>query len=510
MKTQRWFRVAAVAAAAGVALTACSGGGGEASGDAEEQGPQTLRISQASPPSNFQVGNWSGGDATLYMSVYDTIIHRAVDGELEPGIAESWEYNDDRTELTLEIRDGMTFTSGDPVDAAAVVASLEAARAGASTAQNFALIEGVEASDESTVLVKLSAPDAAFVPSLSGTGGVVGEPDELTSEESKLWPIGSGAYTLSQDDTTVGSKYVLEKNEDYWNADAYPYETVEVQIIPDPSATQNAVLSGQLDYTGLQSADASSQFPEDRFTVGQGLPSTVGVLWLVDKEGKIIPALKDVRVRQAINMAIDRDAIAENLNPGSNTAWNQYFSPNGAGDEDLLSKTPYDVKKAKALMAEAGYADGFAVTMPSVTGITTTYESVLTQSLTDIGIQVTWESVPFQDFYAKVFGGNYGMFFMFNGFSGSDAQDFNAANSGIFNPNRTTTPELDALVGQANAASEDEQRDAFAKVNEYLVDQAWNAPISYVRSTYVTPKSVEYTPPVQFGQGVLPFQPTGK
>ncbi|WP_283532413.1 ABC transporter substrate-binding protein [Arthrobacter sp. NQ7] len=507
MKTKHLARAAAIAVAATFALTACSGPSGT-SGSSGQEAPHTLRLALAAPPSNFQVGAWSGGDATLLLSTYDTIVHRSVDGKLVPAIAESWQYSDNRTQLTLKIRSGMKFTSGNPVDAKAVVASLEAARVGPSTKQNVASVSKVEATDESTVVVSLSSPDAALLPYLSGA--VVGDPNSLTAEDSKLWPVGSGPYILSKEKSTVGSHYVLDKNPGYWNAGAYPYETVDVQIIQDPTAGQNAVLSGQLDYAGLPSKDAQSQFPQDRFTVGQGKPSTVSALWLVDREGKIVPALKDVRVRRAINMSVNRDAIAANLNPGTNTATNQLFSREGSAfSQDLEKKTPYDVTQAKKLMAEAGYSDGFDVTMPSVPGITTAYESAVQQSLADIGVRVTWEPVPFQQFYQKVFGGSYGMFFMFNGFSGSDAQDFNASNSGIFNPFNLTTPELEKLKAAANAAPEAGQAEAFRAINEYLVDQAWAAPVSNIASFYVVPKTVEFTAPVQFGQGVEPFKPAG-
>jgi peptide/nickel transport system substrate-binding protein len=277
--------------------------------------------------------------------------------------------------------------------------------------------------------------------------------------------------------------------------------------MPDPTAVSNALLAGQLDYAGLQSADARAQFPEGQFTTGTNNPTAVGALFIVDREGAMVPALADERVRRAINLAIDREGIAENLNPGTNHPTNQIFSPEGeAFSEELLEETPYDVEEAKELMAEAGYADGFTVTMPS-TVVSTAYESAITQSLSDIGIEVTWESVPFQDFYAKVFGGNYAMFFMFNGFGGADAMDFKAAQSGVFNPFSTTTPELEALVAAADSAPEEEQGEAFRAVNEYLVDEAWYAPISYVTGFYAVPTTVDYTPPVVFGQSVLPFAP---
>ena len=301
---------------------------------------------------------------------------------------------------------------------------------------------------------------------------------------------------------------MLEKNPDNWNADAYAFDTIEVQVIQDAAAAQNAVLSGQLDYTNLPSEDAAAQFPEDRFTTGTGALSTVSALFIVDREGQIVPALADVRVRRAINLAIDREAISD-LNPGTTAPTNQIFGPSGeAYSEELLDETPYDLEQARELMAEAGYADGFDITMPSVAGITTANESMIEQALTDIGIEVTWESVPFQEFYSKVFGGNYGMFFMFNGLSGLDARDYKAATSaGVFNPFDLTTPEFEELVAAANSAPEEEQGEAFRAVNEYLVDEAWFAPINYLGGYYAHPNTIEFTPPLAYGESVLPFQP---
>lgn len=511
MRISRTVRIAtiAVVAATSLVLSACSGT--PASEGSGSNAPATLRLAQSAPPSNLQIGNYSGGDATLFLSVYDTLVHRGVDGSLEPGLAESWEYNADRTELTLKIRQGSTFSSGTPVDAAAVVASLEAARVGSSAAQNLASIQALAAPDANTVVITLSAPDAALVPNFSATMGAIGDPAQLTSEDSKLWPVGSGPYLLAKEKSTVGTKYVLEKNDEYWDAKDFPYSSVEIQVIQDAAAAQNAVLSGQLDFTGLSSQDAMSQFPKDRFTTGQNQPSSMAALWLVDREGTVVPALADVRVRQAINLAVNRDSIAKNLNPSTNFATNQIFSPNGeAYDKDLLKKTAYDVDAAKKLMTEAGYADGFAVDMPSVQGVTTAYESTIQQALADIGITVTWQSVPFQDFYAKIFGGGYGMFFMFNGLSGTDSQDVNAATSGVFNPFNTVDPEYNQLIAAANASSEEDQGAAYRAVNEFFIEQAWFAPISDVAGYYVTSSSVEYTPPVQYGQGVQPFKPAAE
>ena len=506
MKVTSRISMVAVVAAVGVTVAACGGGSSSSSGGSADA-PTTLHLSVQSPPSDFSIGNYSGGDATMFLSVYDTLVHLGVDGTVKPGIAESWDYSDDRKTLTLHIRKGLTFSDGEPLDAAAVAASLEVARKGSSTSQNLASVSQVQATDDATVVVTLSQPDAAVIPSFTGSVGAIGATKELTAPDSKLWPVGSGPYTLDQTKSTVGAKYTLVKNPKYWDAKSFPFKNVEVQVIADQTAAQNAALSGQVDYVGLQSKDVLSQFPDSKFTTGTGKPNAVGALWLVDRTGKLVPALGDVRVRQAINLAIDRDTIAKQLNPGTNHATNQIFSPIGdAYDKSLLSKDDYDVAKAKQLMAEAGYAGGFEVTMPS-TVVSTTYEPVISQALGDIGIKVNWQSVPFQDFYSKVFGGNYAMFFMFNGFGGSDAQDLKASLSGVFNPFRSTTPELQQLLATANSASESDQGAAYRKVNDYLVDQAWFAPVSYVTGFYAVPKTISYTPPVVFGQSLQQFQP---
>jgi peptide/nickel transport system substrate-binding protein len=404
----------------------------------------------------------------------------------------------------------MKFTDGEPVDAAAVVANIEALRKGSSTSQNWANVTGAEATDQLTVVVTLSRPDAALLPLLTGTVGAIGAPEALTAESSKLTPVGSGPYVLNTDETVTGTKYVLERNPDYWNAEAYPFDRVEMTIIADATAAQNALRAGEVDVLASAGAqEVVAQFPESDFDSGQSEPIAIGVIWFADHTGAMLPALGDVRVRKAINLAFDRETIATKLiGPGAGPT-NQLFNPTtGVFDEALLKETPYDVKQARKLMAEAGYGDGFAVTMPS-TVVSTQVESVITQSLADIGITVTWESVPFQDFYAKVFGGSYATFFMFNGLGAFPAADLQGSLSGVFNPQAQTTPELDALRLAADSAPESEQADAFGAVNEYLVEDSWAVPLFYSRTNWVASKKVKYTSPTQYGTNLLPFAPAG-
>lgn len=505
MKLKSRPLAAVVAALAALTLAGCTSPANTAS-DSAAPANKTLRLPLNSPPGNFQIGNWPGGESYLFQSVYDTILHRGLDGQVGPGIAEKFDYSQDRKTLTLGIRSGMKFTDGAPVDAAAVVASLEVARKGPSSAPALTAIADVKATDDSTVTVTLSKPDAALLPVLSSQQGAVGSPKVLTAESSKLEPVGSGPYTIDKSGTTVGGVYTLKRNPDYWDVKSYPFETVVFRVMSDPTAVQNALRAGQLDFSNVQ-GDQLSQFEGGKFTTGHSNPQGVGAIWLVDRGGKIIPALADIRVRQAINKALDRDLISKSLGGGTMAPTNQLFSPLGkAFDEDLQKINSYDVDGAKKLMADAGYANGFDVTMPS-TPISTNFESAISQALGEIGIRVKWEPIQLQDFFQKVYTGNYGMFFMYNGLTSNDAQDSSASLSGLFNVFQNMTPELQQLVDTANAAPGDKQGEAFHAVNEYLVNDAWAAPISIATNGYVISKDVTYTKPVIYGQTVLPFAP---
>ncbi|ROQ00947.1 peptide/nickel transport system substrate-binding protein [Rathayibacter sp. PhB93] len=505
MKVASALKAVAVAAVVAIALAGCTAGG---SSGGSGGGEQTLHLSQGGTPSNFTIGEWGGGENLLSTAVYDTLITMSPDGELLPGIAESWEYDDSRTALTLDIRSGMTFTDGEKLDAEAVAGSLEALRKGTVSQAAWARVASVEATDESTVVVTLSAPDAAFLPALTNSNGAVGAPEVLTDASSQLEPVGSGPYILNTQKTVAGSKYVLDRNPDHWNVDSYPFEHVEVSILADPTATQNALRSGQLDVLGA--AENADQYPAAQFDSGPNKPTSMAILWLSDRAGTIVPALADMRVRQAINLAFDRDTIASNLIGDGSSATNQVVSDiDSAYSEDLLDFTPYDVEKAKALMAEAGYADGFTVTMPS-TPYSLQYESVITQSLADIGITVNYESVALTDFFTKVATKNYAMYFMYNGTSGDNALDIKNSLGGIFDPFTSATPELTQLIATADAAPDEDQAAAWGDVNEYLVQNAWNAPLNQVNGFWVASKKVTYTAPTQYNLNLLPYAPAGE
>lgn len=477
----------ALATSAAFLLTGCT----SPAPTTNEEAPKTLRVPVTAGPNSFAIGYNQGGQNIIQLSVFDTVFTMQKDGSITPGLATKWEYNEDRTKLTLDIRQGGKFSNGEPVDAPAVAKSLEAARTGPTQSSELATMSSVAAPDEKSVVISLSQPDASILPKLATMNGMVAAPSTIGSPDAATKPVGSGPYVIDQERTQFGSKYVVEKNKDYWRAGDYPFETIEYSVIPDPTAAFNGLRSGQLDFAPV-SADQAKQLPASQFAMGNDKPTVYGALWIVDREGTILPPLANVKVRQAINMAIDRKSM-EKVLPGVSHGLNQVVNPAGqAYSKELESTYSYDLEEARKLMAEAGYKDGFAVTMPS-TIASQPYEPVITQSLKDIGITVNWEVVPIADVIAKMMAKTYAMFYFPNVWGASDAQDVQAVtNPGVFNPFANSTPELAKLLTEANASN---NPDAFAPVNRYLIQNAWTAPLQYSTLPWAHKTSISYTPP---------------
>ncbi|MFF0400147.1 ABC transporter substrate-binding protein [Streptomyces sp. NPDC005248] len=491
---RRSILIAATAGAASLALGACSG-----QAPTNDASDHVLRLSTRQAPASFAIGAYGGGEIMIQTSIFDTILAFNMDGEIVPNLAKKFQYNDDRTTLTLTIRDDAKFSSGKAVDAKAVVDNLMVGMKGQTTA-GFAGLKSIKATDKYTVVITLSEPNASLIPSLAGVGGFVAAPTTIGTKTEATRPIGSGPYTLNRAKTQIGDKYVLDKVKGHWRADDYTFDRIEISVIPDITAAVNGLQSGQLDHAVGMSADQSKTL-KGQFVTGVDKPTTWGNIWIADRKGQLVPALADVRVRRAINMALDRSAV-EKLAPGQRHGSDQIYSARGGAYlPKLKGHYPHNVKAARELMAEAGYADGFSVTMPS-TIASTDVEPFLTQSLADIGITVKWQTVSLQNIVATLSSKKYALFYFPSTYSGSDALDTASALSVVFNPFGTSTAEATKLLNAANASGE---RNAFAELNRYFIEEAWFAPVSSDTFHWAHTKPVDYTPPALWGYSVLPW-----
>ena len=495
MSLRRSLRVMAVAAVAAtaMALAACSGPDAAETPTSDTQpSDATLRIgAQAAPNSLDPAQLHDGTQRYVWGAVFDTLLYFGSDGEVHPAAAESWEYSDDALSLTLQLRDDMAFSTGDPVTSEAVKATLERTQATAGPQQsNLAAIASIDTPDDFTVVLNLSAPDPNLLVALSFGSGVIGDPSTLDDSETALNPVGSGPYVLDREKTVDGSSYVLERRDDHWNADAYPFKTVTVRVLQDRTALFNALLTGELD-AGTADATQVKQIEGSGKTITRVDGTGVGALILADRDGAVAPELADVRVRQAINMAFDKEPIVEKVYLGLGAPASQIFNPaSDAYVADLDDRYDFDPEGARDLLAEAGYPDGFTLILPANLFVQQ-IQPTISQSLADIGITTEWEPVPAQQSGQTT---NWGAYYNQGGIAppSRTAKLYFGAN-GSQNPFGTTDSELDALLAElAETTDSETASDVYQRINEWSVENAWFAPIFLPATNWVTSEGIEY------------------
>ncbi len=468
-----------------------------------------ISVAISAPPPSFDPAELDEGQGTfVWSSIYETLLYVDNEGQIQPGVAETYEYSEDRKTLTLGIRGGLTFSNGDALTSADVVATLEHTKATAGVQQSrLAVVSSVTAPDESTVVLELSSPDATLLNYLAQATGVVGHGPTLEDESNKLRPIGSGPYALA-DSTVDGTTYVLERRDDYWNADAYPFKTFTVRVIQDATAVANALQTGEI-LAGAVQAPQLPQLESAGLTVKEITSAATMMLLIADRNGTLQPALADERVRQAINMAFDRDLFVETLFSGYARPTVESFNMNGdAYDESLADAYSFDPDAAKDLLAEAGYPDGFSITMPS-TVVSTTFEPVITQALADIGITVTWEPVPPQNIASSVASATYPVVVWIEGTNVAGREFANYFGAEAFlNPFRYQNDELTSLFSQIALESDDAARaDLYKQATAITVEEALNAPIVSMSGIWVTGPDVVVVPDINVPKTIRMFAP---
>ncbi|GAA3100638.1 peptide/nickel transport system substrate-binding protein [Kribbella aluminosa] len=476
-------RCSAVLAAAALAVGAgaCSGAG------ASSAAAKTLTIGNVLDNNSFDPTQLNIGNQMQYWSpVFDTLLTRDKDNRLQPWLATSWKYDAKRTTLSLTLKSGVKFTDGTPFDATAVKDNLTNLAAG--TGQNSYMSRSIatyQIVGPAAINLKLKAPDPGLIDYLASVGGAMASPRSLHAKDVATTPVGCGPYVLDRAGTVAGSTYTYKRNPDYWNAAAFPYDKVVIKPMTDLTARLNALKAGQLNAT-LTDTNSLADAERSGLTV-----STTPVNWngllLMDRDGKLVPALKDLRVRKAINYAFDREAILKNVSHGAGALTTQIFNAAGDGyDKSLDGIYDYDPAKAKQLLAEAGYGGGFSITMPESPGFAQ-YNPIIEQQLGAIGITVKWVKVPANAVIPEVLSGKYPVVFMTLG-SQSAWQDIQKAvtRTSPWNPLKAGDPELDKLLAAAQNAPAATLPAAMKAVSKWIVDNAWFDPWYRENSVYLS------------------------
>lgn len=460
-----------------------------------DEAPTTINLAVMQQPGSLDPVELSeGSDGFLWSSIYDTLLLLSPEGEIVPNAAESFEYSDDGLTLTLTLRDDLEFSNGDAVTSSDVKYGLDRIRntPGPGQAQ-LGKVADVQAPDDATIVITLSTPDPTLTRNLTLRAGIIADEDTVDDESTQLNPVGSGPYTLNSEKSTPGSNYVLERRDDYWGADEFPFETISVKVMADGTATENALRSGQLDASSI-TPTSKEAFEKQGFSFSTVDVTAVFQLLIADRAGTIQPALADVRVRQAINMAFDRAAIGESALAGLGTPTEQVFFPFFPGGiEDLNGTYDYDIDAARELMAEAGYEDGFSVTMPSLI-YTPTFEPLVTQALADIGITVSWNPIPPQETISAITSASYPMVLWVDGVSPAPALiDQHFTENGFLNPFHVVDPQLAPLVEEALVTIDpDRQTELYEEINTYAVENALDAPLVFNGQLFATAPGFKY------------------
>jgi peptide/nickel transport system substrate-binding protein len=344
----------------------------------------------------------------LLYNVYETLVKVDSDGDIKPLLAQRWEVSPDRLTYTFHLNPAARFASGTAVDADAVVANINRLKADVTLTETLrgqlAVVAGAQAVDGHQVQITLTRPSLMWLYDMSSTLGMILDP--AAGGDLNTTSAGSGPYTVKTHNQ--GDSVVLARNGNYWGNPAR-FDEVTFRYSADPNPQVAAMLSGDLDIiANLQAPDALPQFADpNQFTVTTGTTNGEVVLGL-NHDSK---ALAKLPVRQAITAAIDRKALMDTAWAGQGTLIGSMAVPTDPWYEDLTGVNPYDPDKAKALLKEAGYADGLSLRMrvPVIPYVVKSAQFVASQ-LRDVGVKVTVEELDFTRWLDEVFTqGDYDM-----------------------------------------------------------------------------------------------------
>lgn len=509
----RLVTTAVTAVISALAFTGCSST--PEGSAANQEGPATaplLRIGSLQEPQSYDPAQANEGhQAPIYQAVYDTLIKREADGALSPMLATSWEPTQDGLSYTLKLREGVKFTDGEVFDSAAVKANVEHfKKANGPFASSMKSVVGVETPDATTAVLKLSEADPGLPYSLSNAPGYMGSPKALETTEIKTNPVGSGPYVLDVANTVAGSKITLTRNADYWG-DKLPYDKVEFQVLADETARLNALKSGQVDAAVL-ARTATAAEAEGAGLLHKPYATNWEGIWFFDRDGTKLPQLKDVRVREALSLAIDREALLQSVALGKGELTSQTFGPDAQGyDQALDGKYAYDPDRARELLKEAG-AENLAVTLPVSQVFDPSIYDGIEQNWKDVGVNVTRHQWGPGQAIPSMLRGDFPVAYM----SLVQRDDWRhmqllLAPNATWNPFKTERPEINELITKVQTGDEKVIAEAAKEINNIVVDEYWFSPIYRLEQHfYHNDKVAVENQAEQAVPSIYNYKPTGK
>ena len=406
MKKSMMTYMAAGALAVSMFVTGCGGEkpAEQTAADAPAAQVQTggeLKIGLSQVPKNLDPVKYTGTyESNVMRSIYDTVVAWSDDqSEIVPNLAKEWTVSDDLTEYTFVLRDDVVFHNGRAMTAEDVEYSLERS-AEQSAMKRLNDLKEAEVIDEHTVKLILKAPNAAFLARLTDVGNAIVPKEEVEAlgDEFGRKPVGTGAYKFESWNDTI----TLAKNDQYWLTTPN-LDKVTFKFVPDLTMMGNALSSGDLDVAHeVSDVDLQKFQQDDKVKVINSPGMNVYMLAMNMVSG---PTANE-KVREAITYAIDVDAAVKNIFPygGAQRAYVPLPENSWGFDESFKNyAVTRDVEKAKALLTEAGYPNGFDITLYAPNKPQRAkWSEILKAQLGEVGINVTIEKLEWGTYSSTV------------------------------------------------------------------------------------------------------------
>ena len=415
----------------------------------------------------------AAGTREVLFNIFEGLVKPNSDGEMIPAVAEKYTLSEDGTTYTFTLREGVKFHNGQTVTAEDVVYSINRCAAVPEGQEKplvaaFSAVKSVEALDEKTVAVTIAQRDLEFISYM--TAAII--PADYENQDTA--PVGTGPFKFVS--RTPQQDFVMERFEDYWGAPAW-LDKVTYKICENADALVMNLNGGSIDLCAHLTSAQASQLNQN-FQVLEGTMNLVQAIYLNNQAKPFDNQL----VRQALCYAIDRQGIMDMVADGHGTAvgssiypaFTKYFLP------ELVDEYPHDVAKAKELLAQAGYPDGFDMTI----SVPNNYQphmdtaEVVAEQLREAGINVTIQPVEWSTWLDTIYNGRQFQATLV----GVDAANMTARamlerftsdyGKNFINYNN---PAYDALFQQAiNAQDEATQTDLYKQMETMLADTAAN------------------------------------
>jgi len=472
---------------------------------------ETLVIGLGKGIDNLDAMVTATGDSQRFAwMLFETLYQFDREGNLEPGLAKEFEVSEDGKIYTFALREGVKFHSGEEMTSADVVFSMNRMldpETKSTRRPYFAnLVESVEAPDEQTFVVKIANPDGAFLNKISGFLYILPE-DYINSLASSTafsaHPVGTGQYEFVSQE--IGQNVELRRFEGYWG-EKPEVVNLKYRVIPEDSSRVNALLAGEVDFIDTVPASQVAALEDNPDIVVTNVPISSPLHVRIYSNQPELPESKRA-VRQALNYAIDKQAIIDSVLHGIGEPMNGYISryyPYGHSED--LPSYGYDPEKARKLLEEAGYPDGFKTSIYHYPSMPKEVVEAVVAFWSLIGVDAEIKALDYAG-WSRLNNNHQSGPMTIMQFSNAMYDPIHPISGGFTKAGTWSdyhNPEVEELVSEVERTVDRDQRDElFKKIDKIISEDAGAVFISEIFYSYAHKAALEWEP--QIGSGYYIF-----